>query len=222
MSRSVVMSPNMSPRKYREANVLNAQLLGIPSAIQESLIRSKREMDLAKNCVQYLKSQIESAAVPLSSVSEKEFRYNNPVWIPYADILGQTLPANRGTEKGKWYEFLLHVNWSRTSRGSVEGIVKVNGDVVGNPSTVPIGGLLPINYHGPTLNPNPDENNDAQVYLKQGLYRMSMITRPQSIFHDGTEFVFCQAGYDKIFNPTNNTCIGDTINSHSGELYLQH
>ncbi len=36
VSRSVVMSPNMSARKYREANGLNAQLLGIPSAIQES------------------------------------------------------------------------------------------------------------------------------------------------------------------------------------------
>jgi hypothetical protein len=98
VSRSMVMSPNMSPRKYREANVLNAQLLGIPSAIQESLIRSKREMDLAKKCVQYLKAQIESATVPLSSVSEKEFRFNNPVWIPYTEILGETLPANRGTE----------------------------------------------------------------------------------------------------------------------------
>lgn len=66
VSRSMVMSPNMSPRKYREANILNAQLLGIPSAIQESLIRSKREMELAKKCVQYLKAQIETATVPLS------------------------------------------------------------------------------------------------------------------------------------------------------------
>lgn len=52
-------------------------------------------MDLAKKCVQYLRGQIESATV---SLSEKEFRYNNPIWIPYAEILGETLPANRGTE----------------------------------------------------------------------------------------------------------------------------
>ena len=51
VSRSLVMSPNMSIRKYREATVLNAQLLGIPSAIQESLLRSKREEELAKKCV---------------------------------------------------------------------------------------------------------------------------------------------------------------------------
>jgi hypothetical protein len=118
VSRSMVMSPNMSPRKYREANVLNAQLLGIPSAIQESLIRSKREMDLAKKCVQYLKGQIESATVPLSSLSEKEFRYNNPVWIPYADILGQTLPANKGTE--------MRINKRLLSLLKIIALVKAN------------------------------------------------------------------------------------------------
>ena len=108
----------MSPRKYREANVLNAQLLGIPSAIQESLIRSKREMDIAKKCVQYLKGQIETATVPLSSVSEKEFRYNNPVWIPYADILGQTLPANKGTE--------MRINKRLLSLLKIIALVKAN------------------------------------------------------------------------------------------------
>ncbi|MGC1930191.1 MAG: hypothetical protein WA667_14555, partial [Candidatus Nitrosopolaris sp.] len=118
VSRSMVMSPKMSPRKYREANVLNAQLLGIPSAIQESLIRSKREMDLAKKCVQYLKGQIESATVPLSSVSEKEFRYNNPVWIPYADILGQTLPASKGTE--------MRINKRLLSLLKIIALVKAN------------------------------------------------------------------------------------------------
>jgi hypothetical protein len=91
----MVMSPNMSPRKYREANILNAQLLGIPSAIQESLLRSKREEELAKKCVQYLKDQIESATAPLSSKSEKEFTCNNPVWIPYAEILGQLTKGQR-------------------------------------------------------------------------------------------------------------------------------
>jgi hypothetical protein len=94
----MVMSPNMSPRKYREANILNARLLGIPSTIQESLIRSKKEIELAKKCVLYLKSQAEAATVLLPSSSEKEFRYNNPVWIPYSEILGETLPANKGTE----------------------------------------------------------------------------------------------------------------------------
>jgi hypothetical protein len=115
VSRSVVMSPNMSPRKYREANILNAQLLGIPSAIQESLIRSTRETELAKKCVLYLKAQIETATVPLS---EKEFRYNNPVWIPYVEILGETLPANKGTE--------MRINKRLLSLLKIIALVKAN------------------------------------------------------------------------------------------------
>ncbi len=79
------------------------------------MIRSKREMDLAKKCVQYLKGQIESATVPLS---EKEFRYNNPVWIPYADILGETLPANKGTE--------MRINKRMLSLLKIIALVKAN------------------------------------------------------------------------------------------------
>jgi hypothetical protein len=118
VTRSMVMSPNMSPRKYREATVLNAQQLGIPSAIQESMIRSEMEMELAKKCVQYLKAQIESSTVPLSSVSEKEIRCNNPVWIPYVEILGETLPANRGTE--------MRINKRLLSLLKIIAIVKAN------------------------------------------------------------------------------------------------
>jgi hypothetical protein len=52
--------------------IYTAQLLGIPSVIQESLIRSKREMDLAKKCVKYLKGQIETATVPVLTIASVE------------------------------------------------------------------------------------------------------------------------------------------------------
>jgi hypothetical protein len=72
-------------------------------------------MDLAKKCVQYLKAQIEIATLPLS---EKEFRYNNPVCIPYADILGETLPANKGTE--------MRINKRLLSLLKIIALVKAN------------------------------------------------------------------------------------------------
>ena len=46
------------------------------------------------------------------------FRYNNPVWIPYADILGQTLPANKGTE--------MRINKRLLSLLKIIAIVKAN------------------------------------------------------------------------------------------------
>ena len=98
-SRSLVISPNMSRIKYREANILNAQLLGLPTAIQESVIRSRKDIELAKKCVLYLKLSVTKAAtINASSDKDRDFRYNNPVWIPYAEILGNTLPADKGTE----------------------------------------------------------------------------------------------------------------------------
>jgi hypothetical protein len=96
-SRSLVMSPNMSGKKYRAANILNAHQLGLPTAMQESLIRSRKEIELAEKCVSYLKGTITNA-VNFQYISEKDFQYNNPVWIPYHEILGATLPANKGTE----------------------------------------------------------------------------------------------------------------------------
>jgi hypothetical protein len=42
VSRSLIMSPNMSPRKYRESTVLSAQQIGLPTAMQEAMIRPRR------------------------------------------------------------------------------------------------------------------------------------------------------------------------------------
>jgi hypothetical protein len=100
VSRSIVLSPNMSPKKYREATMLNAQSIGFPTAMQESLILSRREMELAKKCVVYLRKSINQSATLYTNYYENtnDIKYNNPVWIPYTEILGKTLPADKGTE----------------------------------------------------------------------------------------------------------------------------
>jgi hypothetical protein len=100
VSRSIVLSPNMSPKKYREATMLNAQSIGFPTAMQESLILSRREMELARKCVLYLRESINQSATLYTNYYENtnDIRYNNPVWIPYTEILGKTLPADKGTE----------------------------------------------------------------------------------------------------------------------------
>jgi hypothetical protein len=96
VSRSLVMSPNMSSEKYRQANILNARSIGLPSSLQELLIISKKEVELAKKCVQYLKSSINEAVA--ANVSNSSSDYANPTWIPYTEILGNTLPGEKGSE----------------------------------------------------------------------------------------------------------------------------
>jgi hypothetical protein len=100
VSRSLVMSPNMSSEKYRQANILNARSIGLPSSVQELLIISKQQVELAKKCVQYLKSSINEAVTAnvANSSSLVKIEYTNPSWIPYTEILGNTLPDEKGSE----------------------------------------------------------------------------------------------------------------------------
>jgi hypothetical protein len=88
VSRFLITSPNMIARKYQESNLLIAQRKGLPGLLQEQMIISSEEIRLAKLCIQFLKRQIEQLS--------KENK--NPVWIPYTNILGKTLPAEKGTD----------------------------------------------------------------------------------------------------------------------------
>ena len=65
------MSPNMSTKKYRAANILNARQLGLPTAIQEILIRSRKEVELARKCILYLKDTITEATIIQSLLIRK-------------------------------------------------------------------------------------------------------------------------------------------------------
>ena len=94
-SRFLISSPNMTPEKYSESNTLTFQKLGLPDFVQQRIIVSDFEVELARKCVLYLKQQIKSLC-PIRYVCN-EFKPLNPVWIPYQQYLGESLPSNKGT-----------------------------------------------------------------------------------------------------------------------------
>jgi DNA polymerase, archaea type len=83
-SRCFVISPNMIPEKYHESNFLIAQKKGLPKLIQQKLIVSDKEIELAKKCISYIKSQIIDRTVS--------------TYAPYVQILGNILPSDKGTD----------------------------------------------------------------------------------------------------------------------------
>jgi hypothetical protein len=87
VSRSLITSPNMNPEKYRESNLLIAQRKGLPRLIQQRVIVSDEEISLAKLCILNLKQQIRNYS-----------SNNNPVWIPFLEILAEALPAEKGPD----------------------------------------------------------------------------------------------------------------------------
>jgi hypothetical protein len=104
-SRFLITSPNMVQKKYAEGNKLIAQRMGLPNSLQQDLIISDTKIELAKKCVRYIRAQI---------------RRNNsksPVWIPYTNILGELLPALRGTDNRitkRLYSFLVIITLARS------------------------------------------------------------------------------------------------------------
>jgi hypothetical protein len=103
-SRVLITSPNMSFEKYVESNFLTAQTMSLPYDIQQKVIVSDEEIELAKKCVLYIKQQILKSS---KCEDEEGKKYNvdivrrkksNPVWIPYGTILGEVLPAEKGPD----------------------------------------------------------------------------------------------------------------------------
>ena len=121
VSRSLVMSPNMSSQKYRQANILNAMSIGLPTSLQELLIISKKEAELAKKCVQYLKHSINEAVTANDSNSSSliKLNYDNRTWIPYTEILGNTLPDDKGTEMRTNRRLLLLIRIISLAKGDL-------------------------------------------------------------------------------------------------------
>lgn len=87
VSRFLITSPNMISKKYEESNQLIAQRKGLPSLIQEQLIISQNDIELAEKCILYLQNLL------LSNSENK-----SDVWIPYGGILGEALKADKGTD----------------------------------------------------------------------------------------------------------------------------
>jgi hypothetical protein len=90
VSRFLISSPNMIAEKYQESNMLIAQTKGLPSLIQELVIVSSEDIDLAKQSIIYLKQELQRYL--------KAAGKSNGVWIPYGPILSEALPAERGTD----------------------------------------------------------------------------------------------------------------------------
>jgi nitrite reductase/ring-hydroxylating ferredoxin subunit len=77
----------MNSEKYRESNLLIAQRKGLPRLIQQQVIVSDEDIRLAKLCILNLKQQIQNYS-----------SNNNPVWIPFLEILAEALPAEKGPD----------------------------------------------------------------------------------------------------------------------------
>ena len=90
-SRFLITSPNMIPRKYYESNILIAQKKGLPNSIQENVIVSKQEIQLAKECMYSILENIE------------QLKSENPdgrisIWIPYLELVAKVIPSGKGTD----------------------------------------------------------------------------------------------------------------------------
>jgi len=93
-SRFLVVSPNMVQQKYSDGNMLIARRMGLPGRLQEDLIISNSRIDLAKKCVSYTLQQNRLCC----RSGDDSRNHTNPVWIQYTNILGQVLPAQKGTD----------------------------------------------------------------------------------------------------------------------------
>jgi hypothetical protein len=102
-SRFLITSPNMNSTKYYESNILISQRKGLPSLVQQRIVISDEEIQLAKSCILLLKEEIKkfmtsSSTITLSMKKSGNNNNNNPVWIPYGQILAEILPSEKGTD----------------------------------------------------------------------------------------------------------------------------
>ncbi|MGA9928935.1 MAG: hypothetical protein WBP96_10025, partial [Nitrososphaeraceae archaeon] len=86
----------MIPNKYEESNSLTAQRKSFPSFIQQQIIISNKDIDLAKQCLLYLTRQLRDN--------------HNQVWIPYGEILAEALKAEKGTDSSETKRIFSFLN----------------------------------------------------------------------------------------------------------------
>jgi hypothetical protein len=113
-SRFLITSPNMIQEKYLDGNILIAQKMGLPNLLQQSVIVSNSQTELAKKCLSYI----------LEQIRQRNSNNANPVWIPYAPILAQILPAEKGPDNRitkRILSFLVIITLARAHlRGRLE------------------------------------------------------------------------------------------------------
>jgi hypothetical protein len=91
-SRFLIVSPNMNKQKYFESNVLIAQKKGLPNIVQQKLIISDEDTELARECFLYLREEIQQRSA--GGITGK----SSTVWIPFGQLLAEILPSNKGSD----------------------------------------------------------------------------------------------------------------------------
>ncbi len=105
-SRLMTASPNMVKTKYRAGNRLIAQRKGLPRGVKQQVIISDTEMELGKKCFLFLKHLIQQYCSTTDS----------PVWIPYAMLLSDILPADKGQDNRIANRFYTMLNMIALSK----------------------------------------------------------------------------------------------------------
>lgn len=98
-SRFLITSPNMNKTKYEEANLLIAQRKSLPATVLQKIIISDEEVQLARECYQYVKQSIKQLR-DNRDANDKALSTgaSYSVWIPYGLILAEALPSDRGID----------------------------------------------------------------------------------------------------------------------------
>jgi hypothetical protein len=92
-SRFLISSPNMIPQKYQESKELISIRKGLPNLIQQQIVISDNEIELAKDCILLIKQKITELRSKSNTNGNKI-----SIWIPYANLLEKELPATKGTD----------------------------------------------------------------------------------------------------------------------------
>ncbi|MGA9843470.1 MAG: sugar phosphate isomerase/epimerase family protein [Nitrososphaeraceae archaeon] len=95
MSRFIITSPNMNQTKYLESNMLIAQTQSLPRLVQENIIISASDEELARQYMLHLLREIQDFS---RSVDQGSDDNEVPIWIPYGNILGEVLRSEKGTD----------------------------------------------------------------------------------------------------------------------------
>ena len=110
----------MIQKKYRESNLLIAQKKGLPNILQQDLVVSNEDIELAKLCIIYIKNQIKE----LCKCG------NNAVWIPHGANLHDiaiNVPENCNNILQNWLGLAFSALGSRRIQSDQIGILSQNG-----------------------------------------------------------------------------------------------
>ena len=91
-SRFSIVSPNMIPEKYKESTKLISLKFGLPESVQQRVIISDSDIQLAKDCISLIKQRI----LKLQTRNKNSNKIN--LWIPYNQLLREQLPSKKGPD----------------------------------------------------------------------------------------------------------------------------